>query len=232
MSLTDRKTPRAQQLPLSFGHEPATGRDDLVISDPVSAAASIVDRWPDWPSPVVIITGPPGSGKSHLAEVWRRASAAAQIMDGGSADPVLLAEQGAVLLEDADRSALDETTLFHVINAVKSHGTSLMITARAWPSAWNVRLPDLASRLKAATVVEIGAPDDALLTQILFKLFADRQLLIDEKLAAYIVSRMERSLDAAQQIVDRLDRLALARGVKISRTLAGEILNEMSADGC
>jgi len=228
--MTTPQSKRPQQLPLAFGHEPASGRDDLVVSDPVSAAAGIIDRWPDWPSPVVIIIGPAGSGKSHLASVWQQRSDAQPIFDGGPADPVALAGLHAVLFEDADRLPLDETALFHVINQVRSAGTSLLITARGWPLTWGVTLPDLVSRLKAATTVEIGAPDDLLLTQVLFKLFADRQLLVDEKLVAYIVSRMERSLEAAQDIVERLDRLALARGAKVGRALAGEVLNEMGSE--
>jgi chromosomal replication initiation ATPase DnaA len=230
MSPPDRKSVRSQQLPLTFSHEAASGRDDLVVADPVSAAAAIIDRWPDWPSPVVIITGPAGSGKTHLAQVWRKKSDATAIRLEPGSDAVLEAGEGPVLFEDADRGAFDETALFHVINAVRSNGTSLLITARSWPISWNVTLPDLASRLKAATVVEIGPPDEALLMQILVKLFADRQLMIDEKLAAYIVSRMERSLAAAQAIVDRLDHLALARGTKITRSLAAEVLNEFDAD--
>ena len=221
---------KPEQLPLDFRHEAATGRDDLVISDPVSAAASIVDRWPDWPSPVVIITGPEGSGKSHLAEVWRRLSGAARVQPVAGSDAVMRAGEGPVLVEDADREGFDETELFHLINAVRSAKTSLLITARSWPMAWGVSLPDLASRLKAATVVEIGPPDDLLLGQILVKLFADRQLLADEKVIAYIVPRMERSLAAAQSIVERLDRLALARGTRISRALAGEVLGSLAAE--
>ena len=228
MSAQEKSKP--QQLPLSFGHEPASGRDDLVVSEPVSAAAAIVDRWPDWPSPVVVIVGPVGSGKSHLAAVWQEHSGAKSIFSDKTSDPVLLSGQGPVLFEDADRRPIDETALFHVINQVRSAGTNLLITARARPIAWNVTLPDLVSRLKAATVVEIGTPDDLLLTQVLFKLFADRQLGVDDRLVAYIVSRMERSLAAALEIVERLDRLALARGVKVSRALAGEVLNSLERD--
>eukprot|EP01034_Spumella_vulgaris_P008352 gene8352-10629_t len=101
------------------------------------------------------------------------------------------------------------------------------MTSRLWPMSWPVALPDLRSRLKAATVVEIGEPDDELLTQVLIKLFADRQLLIDERLVGYIVQRMERSLEAAQTIVERIDRLALARGVRLTRSLAAEVLEEL-----
>lgn len=216
-----------EQLPLEFRHEAASGRDDLVISDPVSAAASIIDRWPDWPSPVVIITGPEGSGKSHLAEVWVRNSGAVRVQPLPGSDAVTQAGEGPVLVEDADREGFNETELFHLINAVRSAGTSLLITARSWPMAWGVTLPDLASRLKAATTVEIGPPDDLLLSQILMKLFADRQLALDDKVIAYIVPRMERSLAAAQAIVERLDRLALARGTRINRALAAEVLGSL-----
>jgi chromosomal replication initiation ATPase DnaA len=218
--------PLSEQLPLSLPHGNATGWDDLVVGDPLHAATAIIRRWPDWPSPVVVLTGPEGSGKSHLAALWRARSGAQPIHPLADSEAVAQAAEGPVLFEDADREPFDETTLFHVINAVRSNATSLLITARSWPMGWNVALPDLASRLKAATVVEIGPPDDALLLQVLFKLFADRQLTIDERLATYLVSRMERTLAAAQSIVDRLDRLALARGTRVTRALAAEVLND------
>lgn len=218
---------KPEQIPLDFRHPAASGRDDLVISDPVSAAAGIIDRWPDWASPVVIITGPEGSGKSHLAEVWRNKAKAVRVRPVEGSDAVLKAGEGPVLLEDADRDGFDQTELFHLINAVRSARTSLLITARSWPMAWGVTLPDLASRLKAATTVEIGPPDDLLLGQILVKLFADRQIAADDRLIGYIVPRMERSLAAAVEIVEKLDRLALARGTRISRALAAEVIGSL-----
>jgi len=220
------------QIPLDFSHAPATTRDDLIISDPLSAAIGIVDRWPDWPSPVVILAGPTGAGKSHLAAIWRERSHARTVTSATpEEEAIAAAAAGPVLIEDADRFPIPDGMLFHLINSVRQHGTSLMMTTRMWPSAWDVRLPDLASRLKAATVVEISEPDDALLAQVIVKLFADRQIAVDEKVVAYLVTRMERSLNAAQQIVHRLDRLALARGVRITRALAAEVLGAFSDDG-
>lgn len=217
-------TRKSEQLPLAFGHEPQTGRDDLLVSDPLSAAVSIVDNWPNWPSPVVILAGPVGSGKSHLASIWREKSGAADIHPTAGGNASEIAASGPVLFEDADRRGFDDTALFHVINSARQHGHHLLITSRLWPMSWPVELPDLRSRLKAATVVEIGEPDDELLAQVLVKLFADRQLFIDDRLVAYIVARMERSLDAAQKIVEKLDHLALARGTRITRALAAEVL--------
>jgi chromosomal replication initiation ATPase DnaA len=217
----------AEQLPLAFTHDTASGRDDLLVSEPLSAAVKIIDSWPNWPSPVVILTGPIGSGKSHLASIWREHSGAASIHPVSGSGAAATAAKGPVVFEDVDRQGFDNTELFHVINSVRENGTSLMMTSRLWPMSWPVELPDLLSRLKAATVVEIGKPDEELLSQVIVKLFADRQLYIDDKLILYVVSRMERSLNAAQTIVDRLDRLALARGTRITRALAAEVLNEL-----
>ncbi|MBB3978840.1 chromosomal replication initiation ATPase DnaA [Rhizobium azooxidifex] len=218
----------AEQLPLEFQHVPSSGRDDLLVSDPLSAAISVVDSWPNWPSPVVILAGPIGSGKTHLAAIWRERSGASEIhaLEGRGAEAA--AEAGPVLFEDVDRVGFDDRTLFHVINYVRQNGHTLLMTSRLWPMSWPVTLPDLRSRLKAATVVEIGEPDDELLSQVIVKLFADRQLFVDDRLVAYMVARMERSLDAAQKAVDRLDRLALSRGSRITRTLAQEVLGEMT----
>ncbi|PDT17530.1 hypothetical protein CO670_07280 [Rhizobium sp. J15] len=221
------KRKAAEQLSLLFSHDAASGRDDLLISERLAAAVSIVDAWPEWPSPVVVLAGPVGSGKSHLARIWSELSGAVSIHPELGSDAAVAAAAGPVLFEDADRQGFDDNALFHVINSVRENGTSLLITSRLWPMSWPVQLPDLRSRLKAATVVEIGEPDEALLSQVIVKLFADRQLYIDDKLVLYIVNRMERSLNAAQTIVDRLDRLALSRGTKITRSLAAEVLNEL-----
>ncbi|MFN3720624.1 MAG: DnaA regulatory inactivator HdaA [Rhizobium rhizophilum] len=219
----------AEQLPLAFEHGSATGRDDLLVSERMAAAVSIVDAWPNWPSPVVILTGPEGSGKSHLAQIFRDISGATDILPQPGEAASQAAANGPVLFEDADRKGFDEVELFHVINAVRQHGTTLLITSRSFPPSWNVKLADLNSRLKAATVVEIGTPDEELLGHLIAKLFADRQLYIDDKIVGYIVSRMERSFLAAQVVVDRMDRLALARRVKITRSLAAEVLETLAA---
>ncbi len=231
--MAPEKRGAAEQLPLAFEHGSATGRDDLLVSERMAAAVSIVDAWPNWPSPVVILTGPEGSGKSHLAQIFRDTSGATDIVLQAGQGASQVAAAGPVLFEDADRAGFDEVELFHVINAVRQHGTTLLITSRSFPPYWNVALPDLNSRLKAATVVEIGAPDEDLLGQLITKLFADRQLYIDDKIVSYIVSRMERSFSVAQVVVDRMDKLALARRAKISRSLAAEVLETLeAADTC
>jgi chromosomal replication initiation ATPase DnaA len=228
---TSLQTGRAEQLPLELGHAAARGREDLIVSDPLSAAIALIDRWPDWPSPVVILCGPAGAGKTHLAEIWReRADASVLDLAGSTSRALEAARTHPVILEDVDRKAIDETALFHLINEVRSTGSFLMMTSRLWPAAWPVSLPDLTSRLKAATVVEIGGPDDGLLAQVIVKLFADRQIAIDPKVVDYLVARMERSFDAASWLVAEMDRVALSRRVRLTTSLASEVLARYQDD--
>ncbi len=165
----DSRRKSAEQLPLAFTHDPASGREDLLISDPLSAAVAIVDSWPDWPSPVVILAGPIGSGKSHLASIWKERSGAVAIHPQAGSGAAVAAANGPVIFEDVDRQGVDDVELFHVINSVRENGTYLLMTSRLWPMSWNVELSDLRSRLKAATVVEIGEPDEELLSQVIVK---------------------------------------------------------------
>ncbi|MDQ6434335.1 DnaA regulatory inactivator HdaA [Mesorhizobium sp. LHD-90] len=222
-----RKPEPPRQLPLDLGHAPGLSRDDLIVSAANRDAAALIERWPDWPSPVVVLAGPPGSGKSHLAEVWREMSGA-ESLSAGKLDAGASGWTGlAYLVEDADAPGLDQTGLFHLINAMRAGGGHLLLTARRFAPAWGIALPDLASRLKAATTVEIHEPDDLLLAGVITKLFADRQVEVEANVVQFLVRRIERSLSAAIQIVDRLDRTALERKARITRAMAAELTAEI-----
>ena len=108
-------------------------------------------------------------------------------------------------------------------------GGHLLLVSRRFPAAWGVRLPDLASRLKAAPVVEIGEPDDMLLAGVITKLFADRQVAIEPLVVQYLVRRIERSLATAMRVVEKLDRRALEEKTRITRPLAASVLDAMDA---
>lgn len=219
-------TPR--QLPLDLVHDAAHSRDDLVVGPSNVAAVAMVERWPDWPSPVVVMAGPAGSGKSHLAAIWREAAAATELAPGPiSSAAIDAATRGPVLIDDLDAAPLDETGLFHLINAVRQAGTSLLLISRRFPLAWGVKLPDLESRLKAVSTVEIDEPDDMLLAAVVTKLFADRQVEVEPHVVQFLVRRIERSLSAAMKVVTMLDRIALERKSRVSRALAAEVVSAM-----
>ncbi|MBN9075449.1 MAG: hypothetical protein BGN87_16965 [Rhizobiales bacterium 65-79] len=218
---------RPRQIPLALAHEPALGRDDLVVTQANAAAVSVIDRWPDWPSAAIVLAGPAGSGKSHLAAIWREWSEARSLRPdelGRAADAPVA---GPLLIDGIGEAPFDEAALFHLINAVRESGTHLLLTSRRFPLAWGVRLPDLVSRLKAVTTVEVHEPDDALLEGVIAKLFADRQVEVEPHVVSYLARRIERSVARAIDIVDRLDRAALEEKSRITRTLAGRIVSAL-----
>lgn len=226
-----------RQIPLNLEYQPGYNREDLIVTASNRAAVDLIDRWPNWLSPVTILAGPTGAGKTHLAEIWRSGTDALLVDPSNiTEEAVNSAAERPVLIDNIGAEAFDETGLFHLINSVGQHaaqgpGPSLLMTSRLWPANWNVKLPDLASRLKAATVVEIAEPDDMLLSGVIHKLFADRQVSVEPHVVSYLVSRMERSLLSAIQIVDRLDRAALEQKSRITRALAAQILADMGQAG-
>ncbi len=217
-----------RQLPLDLGFRERFGREDFLAGPPNAAALALVERWPDWPARTVALVGPEGAGKSHLAAIWAaaagaRAIAAHAITPAGV--PTALAT-GALVVEDLRADACEEAALFHLINLAREEEAFLLLTARTPPAGFALRLRDLASRLRALPAVTLAPPDDALLRAVLVKLFADRQLAVDEELIGYVAPRIERSFAAARAIVDALDREALRQRREVNRALAVEILRE------
>lgn len=213
----------ARQLVFEMASRPAFGREDFLVSPCNEAAFALLESWPAWADPVVLLAGESGVGKSHLAAMWARSAGAAALspldlrVDDLPSTPILV--------DDADRLS-DETALFHLINAVAERGSSLLLTASAPPEHWPVRLPDLLSRLRRATRVEVSRPDDDLVRAVLVKLLVDRQLLVDTSVVEFLARHIDRSLGVARDIVRRLDREALSSGRRISRGLAADLLRE------
>ena len=222
------------QLPLDFDHRPAYGGEDFLVADSNREAVQWIDRWPDWPSPALVVFGPPGCGKTHLAEVFRH-HADAVLMDHGELaenrprDPA--AAGGAWVVEDADQflAAYAPEPLFHLYNQVKEGGGGLFLTGRTPPSQWDFGLADLASRLKAAAAVSIGPPGDDLIAALLVKLFADRQLKVSADVIEYLLKRMERSFSAARKMVSAIDAAALAERREITVPLTRKVLESFTS---
>ncbi|HWB46373.1 MAG TPA: DnaA/Hda family protein [Hyphomicrobiaceae bacterium] len=219
-------TEAASQLTLDLPHRPALGAEDFLVSRSNAAAADMMDRWPNWPAPAVIVVGPARAGKTHLANVWRLRSGAPRIAVSAlrEEDVPGAVGQGAALLEDLHAGIGAERVLFHLLNLSRVHKLSILLTSRQAPGELQIGLPDLASRLRALPVVTIAPPDDALLRAVLVKHFADRQLLVEPHVISYIALRMEQSMAAAAAVVAELDRMAMAAHRKVTRALAAEAL--------
>jgi len=214
------------QLTLDLPHRAALGAEDFLVSDCNIAAVKLVDSWPKWQESAWLLIGPPSSGKTHLARVWQ-ARSGARLLDAKMLDTKFIDEvrEGTPLVvEDADSSAYDERALFHLLNLAREKQLFVLLSARGAPSRWTISLPDLASRLKAVPIVEIRAPDDALLRMVMLKHFTDRQLDVDPKVLEFLALHVDRSLQAAAAAVEAVDRLALGTGRKINRQLVVEAL--------
>jgi chromosomal replication initiation ATPase DnaA len=214
------------QLTLELPHRPALGAGDFLISQSNQAAADMIDLWPHWPQSSVAVVAPALAGKTHLGNVWRLRSGAARIeaRSLAEADVAAVAASRAVLVEDLHVGVGDERALFHLLNRVREDRLSMLLTSRTLPGELHADLPDLRSRLRALPVVVIAPPDEALLKAVLVKHFADRQLAVEPNLIAYIAVRMERSMEAAANIVSAIDRAAMASHRKVTRALAAEVL--------
>jgi chromosomal replication initiation ATPase DnaA len=212
----------SRQLPLPLPHEPSFAREDFLESPSNAAALALIESWPRWPAPLMLLVGPPGAGKSHLAAIFAGKTGALALGadDLGRLDP----EAPALALDDADALASAEAPFFHLLNFAKTHGVSVLMTAKRAPAFWGVATPDLASRLRLAPIIEIAPPEEDLVAAVLTKLFSDRQLLVEPSLVAYLARRLDRSLSAARTLVEALDAEALSQGKKVTRAMAAPFL--------
>lgn len=220
------------QLPLPLSSSPRFGREDFLVGRANEAAFAYIERWPRWLAPAAVITGPEGSGKTHLAAIFA-STAHATLMRADHLDrdavPVL-AKGRALVLEDCDRFPPDEVALFHLINLARETGLFIVMTARLAPDLWGIRTPDLLSRLRLQPLLELHEPDDALLAALFVKHFSDRQISVETHVVTFAMARIERSYAAVQDLVAALDRQSLIRKKPVTRALVAEILGDSAPE--
>ncbi|MGI9493472.1 MAG: HdaA/DnaA family protein [Geminicoccaceae bacterium] len=207
------------QLPLAFDHDTALGIDDFMPADSNRDALNWLSRWPDWPAPALVLHGPKGAGKTHLATIWV-ARCDGLILDRQQLGDTLNLDASRCYLLDPAEPVVDEVALLQLYNRLREDGGHLLLIARRPVTEWRIHLPDLSSRLAAAPSIAIRPPDDQLLAALFLKLFDDRQLQIPEPVVSYLLIHMERSFAAAHRLVEALDHLSLSRKRPITVPLA------------
>jgi chromosomal replication initiation ATPase DnaA len=217
-----------RQLAFALPHAESLSRDDFLEGPSNAAALALVDDWLDWPNRMMLLAGPEGSGKSHLAAIWAEQAGArsttAHVLTLAGVPGALAT--GALVVEDLNPSGFDERALFHLMNLAREDQAFVLITARVPPAAFDVELRDLRSRLRAVPVVTLLPPDDQLFRALIVKFCADRQLRVDETVVSYLVTRIERSFAAARHAVELLDTEALRLGRPVTRALAADLLRD------
>ena len=222
--MAGRVQPR--QLAFALPHAESFTRDNFLEGPANAAGLALVDSWPDWPNRIMQLVGPEGSGKSHLAAIWAEQAGARSTSAHAltaAAVPGALAT-GALVVDDLKSSDVDERALFHLLNLAREEGASILITSRLLPSALQIELHDLRSRLRAIPTVLLLPPDDQLFRALIVKFCTDRQLGVDEAVVSYLTTRIERSYAAVRQVVELLDAEALRLGRPVTRALAAELL--------
>ncbi|MGO4715548.1 chromosomal replication initiator DnaA [Bradyrhizobium sp. 2TAF24] len=222
---------RPRQLAFVLPHTESLTRDNFLQGPSNELALALVDSWPDWPNHIMLLAGPEGAGKSHLAAVWaERAGArvvAARALTEAAVPEAL--STGALVVEDLAPEVIDERAMFHLMNLAREHGAHVLMTARAAPASFAVGLRDLNSRLRAVPVIAISEPDDQLFRALIVKFCTDRQMSVDEAMVQYLATRIERSVAAARETVAQLDAESLRQRRPVTRALAAELLRDDTA---
>lgn len=193
------------RLPLGL---PDACETEFLVGESNARAVHQLEHWATWPVMSALLTGPRKSGRSLLARVFA-------------------AKSGGRIFDDADRAR--EADVFHAWNQAQQERRPLLIIAEAAPPAWDVKLPDLRSRLAASPLLEIGPPDDLLMPQLIEHAFERHLLHARPDLVAWLAKRIERSHVAILRVADALeseagDRLSIpaARAVLAANGLITE----------
>lgn len=221
-------SPERLQLLLPFPYAPGYDARDFVPAESNQDALAWLET--DWPDRRLALWGPAGCGKSHLLHAWAQRIGARTLTGQALTEHTLAAisdlpPNSALALDDAD-TAHPEPPLLHLLNTARDRGLHVLLTGRTAPSHWPIRLPDLSSRLRAITAVEIRSPTDDLLTALLMHLLSDRQLSVAQPVQDWLLTRLPRSPSVLRQAVARLDRTSLMMGKPITRSFAARILTD------
>ncbi|WP_428375696.1 chromosomal replication initiator DnaA [Lichenicoccus sp.] len=221
-----------RQLALPFAHRPRFARADFIAAPSNAAALAWLERRreTDWPDHRLALWGAAGSGKTHLLQVWAQDHDALLLpgtaLRGLTRLPERSGDAGGIAVDDADLAA-DERALLHLLNAAREDRLPILLSGRAPPARWEMRLPDLASRLRATAAVGLRQPEEGLLRILLQRLLAERQLAVAQPVVDWLLLRLPRRADAMREAARRLDQAALASGGAVTRSLAGLVLDEL-----
>lgn len=211
---------------MTFPRQAGYAASDLLPNAAQDEARAWLARTPHWPMGRLALWGPPGSGKTHLVHAWAEAHGAAILpaapAEGWPRRPVAI---------DSIDHAPDEIALLHLLNASGEARHPVLLACTTPPGRLPVRLPDLASRLRATTAVAIGPAPDDFLRMLLARLLAERQLRVPAAVQDWLLTRLPRTPAALRDAVIRLDTAALQHGRAITRPFAAAVLDVCDNSG-
>ncbi|MBM3468887.1 MAG: hypothetical protein FJX71_05595 [Alphaproteobacteria bacterium] len=229
---------RPPQLLLNLPLQPNYSENDLIVSSHNWEAHQWIQRWPNWTMRMVALYGHHGCGKTHLAHIWQEKSHALFIKSSDIKyfTPLDIIQRAqAFIFDDIDIFFQNDESLsgnskedwmFHFYNLAKEKEIDLLFCSLQPPTHWNVKLPDLKSRLATILSVEILSPDEEALEAILFKLCSEMGMSLTEEVKDYILRRIERSFESVQAFVKMLNTYTLSTHRQLTLGLVREALND------
>ena len=217
-----------KQLILDLRSIPSMGRADYFVSKSNNEIVSWLDKWPKWLIFGLFLSGPSGSGKTHIANLLKQSSNGIVInnADIKKRNIINLIDYDCVIIEDVDY-ALSENSLLHLFNFLQENNSKIMLTSKISINKLNLKLPDLKSRLLSLSQVNIGWPDDHLLSRVIIKQFLDKGVKIDIEVVEYLIKRMDRSFKSIENLVTNINYKAMEKSKKITVPFVRELLKEL-----
>lgn len=216
-----------QQPSLALFRGPSFAAEDFREAPSNAEALAWLNRTADWPGGRLALWGEAGCGKTHLLHIWTTRLGAA-LWRGPAVKGLLELPEHGIALDDAD-AAEDETALLHLLNAAAEAGLPVLLASRTAPARWAVRLPDLSSRLRAITAVQISPAEDSLLRALLPRLLADRLIRLPEPVLRWLLQHLPRTTAKLGEAVARLDAISLEQHRDITVPMAREVLADLLA---
>lgn len=216
-----------QQQLLDLKFETKFTEEGFFVSNSNRYAYEWIKRWPDWPRTMLAFYGPVGCGKTHLASLWKNKSKAyfVSLEDYTSMLPIALLEKAEnFIIENPNKIA--ESYLLHFYNLALEKKKNVLFVAQHPPIEWDVKLPDLKSRLSSLPAVSIDLPDDELLSHIIYKIFNDYQVKVNENVVRFLLTHCERSFIGIQNSVHSIFKYANMKSKNISLNLVAEWMNK------
>ena len=188
--------PARTQTALDLAPTAPIGLEDVIEGDGNRAALNYLRSWTDWPSPVVLLVGPEGSGKSRLAAAWSHSS-------------------GGRIVDDAD--AVEEIDLFAAINSALADGSPLVLTSAHPPEDWGTRTPDLHHRIANTPTFTLDEPGEDILRPVLQRLFAEHGREVGEDVIDYMLTRCPRAVRELRGVVADIEREAQSERADVTK---------------
>ena len=216
----------SKQLILDLRTIPSMGREDYYVSKSNEEAVKWVDKWPEWLTFGFVVVGPSGAGKSHLANVLKYFSRGILIKNSDIRDKNImeLSDNSCLILEDIDTN-LSEINLLHLFNFLSENNSKIMITSKIPIKKLNISLADLRSRLSSLPQVNLGLPDDKLISRVIIKQFTDKGVKVDMEVVNYLLKRVDRSFSSINNIVSMVNMASIQSARKITVPFVRKLLS-------